>query len=156
MIRKNLLNYVFVKYKRKLFNVLFYFSAIRRSSPVILQSELFDKIFCLVWLNALTDPNTDQVQQIIDKVCSGLNEDKTFESKILREHLSAKLRLDVLAFHWNKRSSTKVRSVLKSLLVLYPSNPIVLEALSTKSDLRPTVANPFWRESLKVCFEKKR
>jgi hypothetical protein len=107
-------------------------------------------VFCLVWLNALTDPDTDQVEQIIDKICSGLKEDKTFESRILREHLSAKLRLDVLTFHWNKRSSTKARSVLKNLLILYPSNPVVLDALSSKSDLRPTVTNPFWRESLKV------
>ena len=131
-------------------SILFTFSAVRKESPVIFQSLFFDEIFCFVWLTTLIDSETEKVDQILAKVCDSLKDQKTFESKISREHLSVKLRLDVLNFRWTKQSPTQARSILKPLLILFPSNPILLESLSNKSDLRPTVANPFWRESLKV------
>lgn len=39
--------------------------AIRRQSPMVLQSQLFDDIFCLVWLTSLIDSESDDE---IDKV----------------------------------------------------------------------------------------
>ncbi len=131
-------------------SILFTFPAVRKESPVIFQSRFFDEIFCFVWLTTLIDSETEKVDRILAKVCDRLKDQKTFESKIFREHLSVKLRLDVLNFRWTKQSPSQARSILKPLLSLFPSNPILLESLSNKSDLRPTVANPFWRESLKV------
>ena len=87
------------------------------------------------------------------RVCEELKDENSFEAKLLIEHVATKLRLDVLTFHWSNRSPTKARLILKDLLGLFPSNPSILDALEHRADLRPTVSNPFWRDSLKVKID---
>jgi hypothetical protein len=144
----------------RVFKCVRFVSAVRSESPVTFRSRLFDQIFCYAWLSALTSADGggscgggDFPEPIATKIISRLRAEKSFEWKVFCEHVSAKLWLDVLRFRCSSsRAHANIRSVLGPMLRLYPSSPVVLDVLASKSDLRPSVANPFWRETLKVTL----
>ena len=131
-------------------NLTFFFAVIRSQSQVIFKSMFFDKIFCFVWLSNLMGDDQDSLNKFIDTICLKIKDTKFFDSKILLEHVTIKLRLDLFRFKNVKLSAVKARSCLIPILRQFPSNPVLLQSLFTKTEFRPSVADQFWRESVKV------
>ena len=129
----------------------FFHSGIRSQSPVIFRSRLFDEIFSYVLLSALTGDDND-VDVAFEKIVPKFTNEKSFDSKLFYEHVSTKLRLGVLRLKHPRLTSAEARSVLLPLLHRYPSNPVLLDTLLTKTDLRPSVADQLWRKSVQVFF----
>lgn len=130
--------------------ITLFFAAVRSQSPVIFSSRIFDQIFCYVWLSCLTGDDENDLGKFIDSFSSKLKDTKNFDSKILLEHVVIKLRLDVLRFRKVRLSAIQARSFLISILRQFPSNPILLQSLFTRTEFRPSVADQFWREAVKV------
>ena len=106
-------------------------------------------------LSALTGDDND-VDVAFEKIVPKFTNEKSFDSKLFYEHVSTKLRLGVLRLKHPRLTSAEARSVLLPLLHRYPSNPVLLDTLLTKTDLRPSVADQLWRKSVQVFFLKRR
>ena len=127
------------------------FLGIRSQSPVIFRSRIFDEIFTYVLLSALTGDDND-VDVAFDKIGSKFKNEKSFDSNLFHELVSTKLRFGVLRLKHQRLSSAEARSVLLPILRRYPSNPVLLDLLFTKTDLRPSVADQLWRKSVQVFY----